>query len=105
MTEVSVEIDLAARTAYATLTDQPVARTIEVTGRTLVDVDALGVVVGIEFLGETWDVDEVIEQCHVPSAALETVRMLRNPLVEPVETVVWSGQVVDAVGAGQLVAR
>lgn len=47
--------------SYWTLADRPVARTVEVSPRVLVDVDADGSVVGVERIGGVVDMSTLAE--------------------------------------------
>ena len=59
--------DATAGAAYITVSSNDVARTVEVTPTVLVDLDALGVVVGVELLRpqEAVPVETITQQCHV----------------------------------------
>ena len=78
MTEpmIQIEIDPAAALAYIELGSQQVERTEEFTPEIMVDLDAFGMVVGLELLSLTVAIDDTLrirfaEKYHVPSPILE----------------------------------
>lgn len=74
-----VEVDTTADAAYISMSDEPVAETVQVTDEVLVDFDALRVVVGIELLRIDAEIpfQKLIDDCHVHSTDVETLRKLR----------------------------
>lgn len=76
---VTIAIDHEAGAAYIRLSAERVARTAQVTDQFLVDLDAMGVAVGIEVLALSADIPyERLEQdCHVHSDAIAAVKAIR----------------------------
>ena len=68
-----LDYDLDAHALYVTISNEPVARTVEMDASTFVDVDADGRLVGIEVLdyAKPWPLERVIAECEVspPHAA------------------------------------
>lgn len=75
---MKVEIDPAADAAYIRLSDNPVARTTEVSELVFVDRDDMGVVVGIEVLGldTTLPLDAIAKEFHVRSEVVARIYTL-----------------------------
>ena len=79
MTQVHLTIDRDADAAYIRLSSEPVARTVEINDSVLVDVDSMGVVVGIEVLDLDADIPfgELKKRCHMRSEVIEAVRSVQ----------------------------
>lgn len=75
---VRVEIDPAADAAYIRLSDNPVARTTEVSEPVFVDRDDMGVVIGIEVLGldTPLPLDKIEKEFHVHSDVVAVIYTL-----------------------------
>lgn len=80
---VTMTVDYEAAAAYISLTDEPVARTIELTDEILVDLDGMDVVVGVEVLdlSEPIPFERLADVCHVHSDTIDALRRIR-PNVE-----------------------
>lgn len=78
--EPVLEIDLTANAAYLQLTDEEVARTVEVTPEIQVDLDRLGVATGVEILdlNQPVPVETISKQCHIRSDQLSALAWLRG---------------------------
>ena len=76
---VRVSIDTTANAAYIELSDNPVARTDEYHELINIDLDAHGVVVGIEILGEgvALPFADLMTRYHVRSEIVELLRRIR----------------------------
>ena len=76
---VTIELDQHVDAAYIRLSTQPVATTRELTGAVLVDLDAMGVVVGVEVLSLDADIpfDRLVTDCHVYSDVVDLLRTIR----------------------------
>lgn len=76
---IRLVIDREARAAYITLRDDEVARTCQVTESVLVDLDNMGVVVGVEVLSLTAKIPftELHEKFHVHSDTIEALRIIQ----------------------------
>lgn len=76
---VVVTIDGAADAAYVRLSDHPVDHTDEVTDEVLVDVDELGVTVGIEVLRLDAEIPftELTDRYHLHSRVIAVMRAIR----------------------------
>lgn len=76
---VQVEIDHAADAAYVRLSGGSVDRTVSVSDDVNVDLDRLGVAVGIEMLhlGAELPFTTLVTDFHVHSDVVETLRQLR----------------------------
>ncbi len=74
-TTVSVEVDRDAGAAYVHLSARPVARTVEHGEDLFVDLDDLGMVVGVEILNlnETVNLDDLSERYHIHPEALRVI--------------------------------
>lgn len=72
---VSVKLDLDAGAAYLRLSAQGVARTVEFSADILVDLDAMGVVVGVELFDLMMPIplDDLASRHHIHS---ESIRIL-----------------------------
>ncbi|GBQ01507.1 DUF2283 domain-containing protein [Streptomyces spongiicola] len=80
MTEsmIQVEIDPVAALAYVELGHGDVARTVQFTDEVTIDLDPYGMVLGVEFLTLTADLDPDLRarlesQYHVPSQVLDVL--------------------------------
>jgi len=82
ISEISVSVDLAARAGYITLSCEQVESTVEYSDDILVDLDALGVVVGIEVLnlGADLPIGDLTQRFHIRSELSEAVKLLRPSL-------------------------
>jgi uncharacterized protein YuzE len=76
---ISISVDTGANAAYIELGDAEVARTVAVTDSVNVDLDDLGVAVGIEVLGLHTVIPwaRLVRQCHVHSEVVDTVRLIK----------------------------
>ncbi|MGW4365375.1 DUF2283 domain-containing protein [Nocardia takedensis] len=76
---VKVTVDYNAGAAYIELSDNPVAETIEVTPDIQVDVDELGVAVGVELLSLTANIPitEMAKRFHFHSGVVDSIRQIR----------------------------
>ncbi|ROP61326.1 uncharacterized protein DUF2283 [Curtobacterium sp. PhB115] len=74
-----ITVDAQSDVAYITMSDSDVEDTRELTADVLVDVDALGMVVGIEVLRLDAEIpfQRLVDELHVHSADVETLRALR----------------------------
>lgn len=74
-----VEVDATADAAYISMSDEPVAETIQISEEVVVDFDATRTVVGIELLRIDAEIpfQKLITDCHVHSNDVEMLRMLR----------------------------
>lgn len=76
---IKITVDTELDVAYIRLSSNKVARTVELTDDVMVDVDALGVVIGVEVLA----LDAVIpftrlhEELHVHSDVIEILRQIQ----------------------------
>lgn len=81
MTDVRIrlEVDLEVGASDISLADRPVATTREFNDAISVDLDELGVVVGIEVLGlaTTIPYDELARRYHIHSDVLAAVNLIR----------------------------
>lgn len=77
----NLKIDLSAEAAYLRLSNNQVEQTRELTESVLVDLDSLGVVVGVEILDLDTPVPagRLTKEFHVREDQLEAVRYLGNP--------------------------
>ncbi|MET7287579.1 DUF2283 domain-containing protein [Streptomyces sp. NPDC005573] len=80
MTEsmIQVEIDPAAALAYVELGNGEVARTVQFTDEVMIDLDPYGMVLGIELLSLSADLDadlraRLASEYHVPSQVLDVL--------------------------------
>jgi uncharacterized protein YuzE len=74
---VRIVVDQDAGAAYMTLTDRPVARTVEAADDIYVDLDEFDMVVGIELLthhGAQLPITDLAHSYHLPSGQLEIIR-------------------------------
>ena len=76
---VRVSVDHQAGAAYIELSEEPVARTVEFDPLINLDLDAHGVVVGIEILGEGVQIpfEQLATDYHVRSEVVAIVRAFR----------------------------
>lgn len=75
--KVRIVVDQDAGAAYMTLTDRPVARTVEATENIYVDLDEFNMVVGIELLtlhGVKLPITSLAYEYHLPSGQLDIIR-------------------------------
>ncbi|MGA8245720.1 MAG: DUF2283 domain-containing protein [Nocardioides sp.] len=72
-------VDTVLETAYIHLSDGQVARTVDVNDDIAVDLDAFGLVVGIEILDQRAPLPftELLDRFHVHSDVVETLRLIR----------------------------
>ncbi|MGI5188436.1 DUF2283 domain-containing protein [Promicromonospora sp. CA-289599] len=78
-TSIRVDIDSEADAAYVTLSDKPVAESAQLKGGVVVDLDDMGVAVGIEFLdlGAPIDYDVLTTRFHVHSEVIDLLKTIR----------------------------
>lgn len=76
---IRIDIDQSADAAYIRLSDKAVARTVELTEDVYVDLDELGVAVGVEILSLAAVIPfaRLITECHVHSSVVDIVAMIR----------------------------
>lgn len=79
--KVKLEIDMTLGVAYMRLSSNPVARTIQLSETMLLDIDAMGIVVGLELL----DFDEkvsadLLKKHHVHSDVADEFAKLQPTL-------------------------
>lgn len=74
-----VSVDFDADAAYVTMSDEPVAKTKQVTSDVVVDLDEFNVVAGIEFLRIDAEIpfQRLVDEFHVHSEDVERLRALR----------------------------
>jgi uncharacterized protein YuzE len=93
MTEptITVEVDTEIGAAYVGFSDARVARTEEYSEDINVDLDALGVVVGIELLDTSVVVplDDLVAKYHITTTTL--ARLLASLKFQPTPSTVMSG--------------
>lgn len=65
--------------AYVTVSEEEVARTVELTESILVDFDAFNMVIGVEFLDLDARIpfDRLVSECHVDSKVIEDLRRIQ----------------------------
>lgn len=87
---ITVEIDTAIGAAYVKLSDAEIGRTEEYNEDIAVDLDGLGVVVGIEILDLSVPVplDELVARYHIKRSTL--ARLLSGLRPQPARTAVMS---------------
>nr|WP_282921241.1 DUF2283 domain-containing protein [Mobiluncus sp. Marseille-Q7826] len=80
--EVSLDVDLSINAAYLRLSNSVVARTEKLSESMLIDLDSLGVVVGLELLdfNESIPVDKLIREFHVRSEFVENLARIQPTL-------------------------
>lgn len=68
--------DLDADALYITVTDGKIARTTEIDPGTLVDLDAVGSVVGIEIIGpqRAWPIQQILESFPISGKDADQLR-------------------------------
>lgn len=79
MAQIKLTVDHEAEAAYIRLSAAPVARTVEINDSILVDLDDMGVAVGIEILSLDADIPftEITKQCHMHSDVIDSVRTIQ----------------------------
>lgn len=80
---VTVNIDTVVNSAYITLSEQQVARTVEYSDHILVDVDEFELAVGIEFLdlGTQLPIDDLAATFHLHSDVVDLLRLIGPDVV------------------------
>lgn len=93
--------DLDADALYIRVTDQPVARTVDIDLETLVDVDASGRLVGIEVVTfrRIWPLDMILDRFELSAPDVAQLRALFQPGDERREAPRLTVQRPVAVGA------
>ncbi|WP_182050135.1 DUF2283 domain-containing protein [Changpingibacter yushuensis] len=83
--KVKVEIDKDADAGYIRVSSEPVSRTVELNNNVLVDLDSMGMVVGIEVLGLGTKVpfDEIFRAYHVRSEVQAIFQCMRTSIESP----------------------
>lgn len=96
---VTLEIDGSVGAAYITLSNEAVARTVEVTPDVMVDLDKMDVVVGIEILSLNADIPigPLSRDYHIHSSVVETLKRIRPSVSSFVVSTSSSGGHADAV--------
>lgn len=79
MTAIIIEVDTAVHAAYIQLSDEPVARTVDLNGEILIDLDQYDVAVGIEVLDEGTPLpfDRLVSDFHVRTDVIGILRQIR----------------------------
>lgn len=97
---ITVEIDTEIGAAYVTLSDAEIARTEEYNEDIAVDLDQLGIVVGIEILDLSVSVplDELVARYHIKSSTL--ARLLAGLRPQPAQTATMSSPGSQSSTAG-----
>lgn len=74
-----VTLDSGADAAYITLSDSRVAETVEVTDSVFVDLDDVGVVVGVEVLGLGTNIpfEQLRNRYHVHSEVIDRLQLIK----------------------------
>lgn len=90
-----LNVDSKLDAAYLTLSDAPVARTVEFNDDILVDLDKMNVVTGIEFLtiGARIPLTELEQKFHIKSEVVASI----NLLLPSIETRIAITSGVDSV--------
>lgn len=103
-TKISVEVDYNAGAAYIELSDNEIARTVEVNRDIMVDVDEMGVAVGIEVLdlAARVPVTDLCRQFHIHSDVELAVRSVLPSLSGLVATSSFRSGHACASGSLQL---
>ena len=89
VTKVIVEIDTVAQAAYIRLSNNAVARTVEVTEEIMVDLDEFDMATGIEILDVHADIPltTISEKCHIREEVREILQRalpsLRSNIANP----------------------
>jgi len=74
---VTLQFDPLAESAYMEITDSPVAQTVQVSDAVNVDLDEFGVVVGVEVLELSAPLpDKLLKIYHFPGTTSEQVKRL-----------------------------
>jgi len=78
-TRIRVEIDSDADAAYIQLSAEPIVETREITDEVLVDLDRLGMVVGVEVLALDAEIPftDLVSRFHVHARVVELLRTIR----------------------------
>lgn len=102
---ISVEVDRVLDSAYVRLSNEPVARTVEVTDEVLVDLDSMEVVVGIEVLSlaATIPHTELSAHHHVHSDVINVLRQITPSVGDFLVT--WASESSATPTRTQSVAR
>lgn len=103
---VMVTVDHNVGAAYIQLGSNPVAETIEMTPEIQVDIDKLGVAVGIEILslGANIPITEIATRFHIHSTVVERIRKVRPSISSFVASFSsTTGNAAPAVGSVQSV--
>lgn len=75
---IRVSLDSEADAAYIALSDAPVDETVELSDSVFVDVDTMGVVVGIEVLGLGTNIPfDKLRDHHVHSDVIKTLELIK----------------------------
>lgn len=100
---IKLEIDLTSDAAYVELSNRPVARTVEHSPGVNVDLDDLGMVVGVEIidLGREWPLADVVEHFHVAFDRRALVAQISNPLISQSPSIKFTGSAVGQVSIGK----
>lgn len=79
-----IEIDVTVNAAYVRLSDEPVTRTVSVTDDVLLDLDNMGVAVGVEVLDIGADIPfaRLVSEFHVHSEVVQWLQDVR-PTIKP----------------------
>lgn len=76
---IKIDVDPTVNAAYITLSDEEVVRTVELNDGIMVDLDNMGVVVGIEVLSIDTELplQRLKDEFHVHSSVVHMLYMLR----------------------------
>ncbi|MGO1267100.1 MAG: DUF2283 domain-containing protein [Microbacterium gubbeenense] len=78
-TPFEITVDGDADAAYITMTDRPIAESRELGGGVIVDLDDVGIVVGIEILGLETKIpfDRLTKEFHVHTGDVDYLKLLQ----------------------------
>lgn len=102
MSRIKLEVERDAGVAYVTLSEMPVARTVEHSSAVLVDLDSMNVAVGIELLDLDASIPfaDLIALYHVDSSVVETLRVIEptiNKFMQKTKSLTEEGVVQDSL--------
>lgn len=101
---ITIEVDTTLKTAYIALSENDVARTVAHDELIQVDLDELGVAVGIEILdeGAILPFQDLIEKYHVHSDVVDLLRLIRPSVASYLEFTQGNDGAAVASGSGSL---
>jgi uncharacterized protein YuzE len=103
MNRIQLEVDLTANAGYIRLSEEEVHRTVQVTEDVLIDIDKMGIVVGIEALKLSAEIPfgRLVEDYHLHTDVVEEVRRIQPSISGVLDLTLRSEGTTGSVSVSQ----